>query len=215
ACAYPLGVVGIICAMIAIRYFLRIKLEKEEEQIRLSQEDNPHAKPHHFSVRVENQALEGKTFEQLTQFIGRTFVCTHYKHGDDIFSPNKDTIISLGDEMNAVCASDDVDAIIAFIGSEITVDWQAEKSPIISKRILVTQPEVNGKTFGQMHFRSLHGVNVTRITRTGMDLFADRSLRIPDWTNRLTGGWSRRLCNPCSNASWVTPIKRLDHPQRG
>lgn len=213
ACAYPLGVVGIIGAMIAIRYFLRIKLEKEEEQIRLSQEDDPHAKPHHFSVRVENQALEGKTFEQLTQFIGRTFVCTHYKHGDDIFSPDKDTIISLGDEMNAVCASDDVDAIIAFIGSEITVDWQAEKSPIISKRILVTQPEVNGKTFGQMHFRSLHGVNVTRITRTGMDLFADRSLRIQIGDRLMVVG--PEDCVTRVERILGNSIKRLDHPNVG
>ena len=91
ACAYPLGVVGIIGATIAIRYICRIKLEKEEEQIRETQEDNPHAKPHHLSLRVENKALEGKTFSQLTQFLGRTFVCTHFKHGEDIISPTKDT----------------------------------------------------------------------------------------------------------------------------
>ena len=80
--------------------------------------------------------------------------------------------------MNAVCAMDDAEAAIAFIGREIEVDWQAEKAPIVSKRILVTQPEVNGKTFGEMHFSSMYGVNVTRITRQGMNLFADRSLRI-------------------------------------
>ena len=105
-------------------------------------------RPHHISLRVENKALEGKTFAQLTQFLGRTFVCTHYKHGDEIISPTRDTQLHLGDEMNAVCASDDAEAATAFIGKEIEVDWQAEKAPIVSKRILVTQAEVNGKTFG-------------------------------------------------------------------
>lgn len=212
ACAYPLGVVGIIGATIAIRYILRIKLE-EEEQIRHSQEDDPHAKPYHMSLRVENAALEGKTFGQLTEFLGRTFVCTHYKHGDEIFSPNKETKLSVGDEMNAVCAEDDAEAVIAFIGSSIEVDWQAEKSPIISKRILVTQPEVNGKTFGQMHFSTMHGVNVTRITRTGMDLFADNSLRIQIGDRLMVVG--PEDCVTRVERLLGNSIKRLDRPNVG
>lgn len=213
ACAYPLGVVGIIAATIAIRYILRIKLEEEEEQIRHSQEDDPHAKPYHMSLRVENAALEGKTFGQLTEFLGRTFVCTHYKHGDEIFSPNKETKLSVGDEMNAVCAEDDAEAVIAFIGSSIEVDWQAEKSPIISKRILVTQPEVNGKTFGQMHFSTMHGVNVTRITRTGMNLFADNSLRIQIGDRLMVVG--PEDCVTRVERLLGNSIKRLDHPNVG
>lgn len=212
ACAYPLGVVGIIAATIAIRYIMRIKLE-EEEQIRHSQEDDPHAKPYHMSLRVENAALEGKTFGQLTEFLGRTFVCTHYKHGDEIFSPNKETKLSVGDEMNAVCAEDDAEAVIAFIGSSIEVDWQAEKSPIISKRILVTQPEVNGKTFGQMHFSTMHGVNVTRITRTGMNLFADNSLRIQIGDRLMVVG--PEDCVTRVERLLGNSIKRLDHPNVG
>lgn len=213
ACAYPLGVVGIIGATIAIRYICRIKLDKEEEQIRMSQQDNPHAKPHHLSLRVENKALEGKTFSQLTQFLGRTFVCTHYKHNDEIISPTKDTTLHVGDEMNAVCAMDDAEAATAFIGREIEVDWQAEKAPIVSKRILVTQPEVNGKTFGEMHFSSMYGVNVTRITRQGMNLFADRALRIQIGDRLMVAG-------PEDSVTRVerllgNSVKRLDHPNVG
>ena len=213
ACAYHLGVVGIIAATIAIRYILRIKLEEEEEQIRHSQEDDPHAKPYHMSLRVENAALEGKTFGQLTEFLGRTFVCTHYKHGDEIFSPNKETKLSVGDEMNAVCAEDDAEAVIAFIGSSIEVDWQAEKSPINSKRILVTQPEVKGKTIGQMHFSTMHGVNVTRITRTGMNLFADNSLRIQIGDRLMVVG--PEDCVTRVERLLGNSIKRLDHPNVG
>lgn len=213
ACAYPLAVVGIIGSTIALRYICRIKLEEEEEQIRRSQEDNPHAKPHHLTLRVENKALEGKNLQQLHQFLGRTFVCTHFKHGDEIFVPNKDTQLSVGDEMLAVCAEDDVEAATAFIGPQIEITWQPEKSPIISRRILVTKSEVNGKTFGQMHFSTLYGVNVTRITRSGMDLFADRSLRIQIGDRLMVAGTEdavNRVEHILGNS-----VKRLNHPNVG
>lgn len=213
ACAYPLGVLGIIGATILLRFLCGIKLEKEEEAIRREQEDNPHAKPFHMSLRVENPALIGKTFAQLSAFLGRTFVCTHYKQGDNIFAPGRDTTLGKDDEMNVTCAADDAEAVTAFIGRRIEVDWQAEKAPIISKRILVTKPEVNGKTFGQMHFSSMYGVNVTRITRTGMDLFADRSLRIQIGDRLMVVGPAdavTRVEGVLGNS-----IKRLDHPNVG
>lgn len=213
ACAYPLAVVGIIGSTIALRYICRIKLEEEEEEIRRNQEDDPHAKPHHLTIRVENKALEGKNLQQLSQFLGRTFVCTHFKHNDQIFVPNKDTQLFVGDEMIAVCAEDDVEAATAFIGSEIQIDWKPESAPIISKRILVTQAEVNGKTFGQMHFSTLYGVNVTRITRSGMDLFADRSLRIQIGDRLMVAGTEdavNRVEHILGNS-----VKRLNHPNVG
>lgn len=213
ACAYPLGVVGIIGATIAIRYILRIKLEEEEEQIRHNQEDDPHAKPHHLQLLVENPAIEGKTFGQLTQFLGRTFVCTHFKHGNEITSPTKDTKISVGDELIAVCAEDDADAIIAFLGKPITIEWEAEKSPIISKRILVTQAGVNGKTFGQIQFRAMYGVNVTRVTRSGMDLFADSTLRIQIGDRLMVVGREDNVTRV--ERLLGNSIKRLDHPNIG
>lgn len=213
ACAYPLGVVGIIGATIAIRYILRIKLEEEEEQIRRNQEDNTHAKPHYLSLRVENKALHEKTILQLTQFLGRTIVCTHLKHDNDIVAPNKDTVLYLGDEMQIVCADDDAEAVIAFVGNEITLNWKPEKSPIISKRILVTQSNVNGKTFGQMHFSTMYGVNVTRITRTGMDLFADRSLRIQIGDRLMVVG--PEDCVNRVERLLGNSVKRLDHPNVG
>lgn len=213
ACAYPLGVLGIIGATIAVRYICRVKLEKEEEQIRLAQEDNPHAKPAHMSLRIENRALEGKTFSQLSQFLGRTFICTHYKHGEEIISPTSTTVLHVGDEMNAVCASDDVDAAVAFIGQQIEANWKVENAPVISKRILVTKAEVNGKTFGEMHFSSIYGVNVTRITRQGMNLFADRSLRIQIGDRLMVAGTEDSVARVESVLG--NSVKRLDHPNVG
>ena len=166
-----------------------------------------------MTLRVKNHALEGKNFGQLSQFLGRTFVCTHFKQGDEIITPNKDTEIHYGDELMIVCAEDDAEAVLAFIGEEVEVDWKAEQAPIVSKRILVTKPEVNGKTFGNMHFSSIYGVNVTRITRQGMDLFADRSLRIQIGDRLMVVGPEdcvNRAARVLGNS-----IKRLDHPNVG
>ncbi len=210
ACAYPLGVLGIIGATIALRFICNIKLQKEEEQIRHEQADNPHATPHHMSLVVSNSSLSGKTLRKVREFLGREFVCTHIKRADAIFTPKPDTTIEVGDELNVTCATDDADAITAFLGTVIDVDWQAEKTPTISKRILVTQANVNGKTFGEMHFSSLYGVNVTRITRSGMELFADRNLRIQIGDRLMVVGPEdavSRVADLLGNS-----IKRLDHP---
>ncbi|MBR1630725.1 MAG: putative transporter [Paludibacteraceae bacterium] len=214
ACAYPLGVFGIIGATILIRYLCRIKLHQEEENYRHQQEDNPHAKPHRMTLRVNNHALYGKTLRQVSDFLGRTFVCTRLKHEGEIIIPNRETIISEGDLMNVVCATDDAEAVTAFIGDvEEDYDWKVEKAPIVSKRILVTQPEMNGKTFGEMHFSTVFGVNVTRITRHGMELFADRNLRIQIGDRLLVVGEAdavERVANRLGNQ-----LKRLDRPNIG
>jgi putative transport protein len=65
---------------------------------------------------------------------------------------------------------------MAFIGPKIDVDFEQQDQPLVSKRILVTNSEINGKTLASMHFSSVHGVNVTRVTRHGMDLFASAGL---------------------------------------
>ena len=87
ACAYPLGVLGIIGATIALRFICRIKLDKEEEEIRNEEENNPHATPQHLSILVQNEALVGKTMRKVLEFLGREFVCTHIKRGTTIFIP--------------------------------------------------------------------------------------------------------------------------------
>ena len=74
ACAYPLGVVGIILATIAIRFICNVKLKKEEEQLEQERAENPHAKPHKMTLEVMNRALDNRTLLQVSQFLGRDFV---------------------------------------------------------------------------------------------------------------------------------------------
>lgn len=182
ACAYPLGVLGIICATIAIRYICRIRLDKEEEKLKHDSEDNAHVKPHMMHLKVTNSYLAGKTLKQIHDFLNRDFVCSRILHEGHVSIPNRDTLFELGDQVFIVCAEADAEAIIAFIGPETEVAWEKQDQPMVSKRILVTQPSINGKTLGQMHFSSAHGVNVTRVTRQGMDMFAslDLALQVGD-----------------------------------
>lgn len=182
ACAYPLGVLGIICATIAIRYICRIRLDKEEERLKHDSEDNSHVKPHMMHLKVTNSYLAGKTLKQIHDFLNRDFVCSRILHEGHVSIPNRDTLFELGDQVFIVCAEADAEAIIAFIGPKTEVAWEKQDQPMVSKRILVTQPSINGKTLGQMHFSSAHGVNVTRVTRQGMDMFAslDLALQVGD-----------------------------------
>lgn len=178
ACAYPLGVLGIIGATIAVRYITKTKLEEEEAKLEEAEAENPHAKPHAMTLRVTNPPIDGRNLMEITEFLNRDIVCTRIHHNGELHTPKRDTVFHIGDEVLIVCAEADAEAIKAFVGPEINVEWEldneVEKQPMISKRIVVTNPKMNGKTLGKMHFSSVYGVNVTRISRQGMDLFASR-----------------------------------------
>ena len=176
ACAYPLGVLGIIGATILIRYMRKVKLEKEEERLIAMEETNVNKKPYKMHLEVTNKYLEGKTLLQVHDFLNRDFVISRLVHEGELCIPNRDTIFHVGDQMLIVCAEADQEAIMAFIGPKLDIDFEQQDQPLVSKRILITNPKINGKTLASMHFSSVHGVNVTRVTRHGMDLFASASL---------------------------------------
>lgn len=210
ACAYPLGVLGIIGATIAIKYIFGIKLEKEEEELAKEEEDNDDVKPHFMDLEVTNLYLEGKTLAQVHNFLNRDFVCSRILHDGHVSIPNGSTIFHIGDKLFVVCAENDAEAIIAFIGPTINVDWKKHDEPMVSKRILVTRSSINGKTLGQMHFSSAYGVNVTRVTRQGMDLFAIPSLSLQVGDRIMVVGPEdavNRVAAVMGNS-----IKRLDAP---
>lgn len=210
ACAYPLGVLGIIGATIAIKYIFGIKLEKEEEELAKEEEDNDDVKPHFMDLEVTNLYLEGKTLAQVHNFLNRDFVCSRILHDGHVSIPNGSTIFHIGDKLFVVCAENDAEAIIAFIGPTINVDWKKQDEPMVCKRILVTRSSINGKTLGQMHFSSAYGVNVTRVTRQGMDLFAIPSLSLQVGDRIMVVGPEdavNRVAAVMGNS-----IKRLDAP---
>ena len=210
ACAYPLGVLGIIGSIIAIRYICRINLKKEEEDIAKEEAANPHLTPRMMHLEVHNEALAGKTLLQVRDFMGRDFVCSRILQNGHVSIPNRDTVFHLGDQLFVVCAEDDAEAIIAFIGPKIEVDWEKQDPPMVSRRILITQPKMNGKQLGEFHFSSMYGVNVTRVNRSGMDIFASRNLTLQVGDRVMVVGPQdavERVANLMGNS-----LKRLDHP---
>lgn len=214
ACAYPLGVMGIILSLIVIRYICRVNLDKEADDIQKEEEANPHLKPYNIALKVENAALSGKKLSQVQNFLARDFVCSRILQDGHVHIPNADTVLRLGDEMNIVYAEDDSEAIQAFIGSKVeNIDWDNQSKqdkPMVSRRILVTQPAINGKTLGELHFSSMYGVNVTRVNRSGMDLFAARQLILQVGDRVMVVGPQdaiERVADLLGNQ-----LKRLDHP---
>ena len=159
ACAYPLGVVGIIGSIIAIRYICRVNLKKEEQELNTQEADVKH-QPHMLHLEVRNESISGKTLLQIKDFLGRPFVCSRIRHEGHVSIPNHETIFHVGDQLFIVCSEEDAEAVTAFIGKEIHVDWEKQDTPMVSRRILVTKSEINGKKLGSLHFRSMYGVNV-------------------------------------------------------
>lgn len=212
ACAYPLGVLGIIGATIAIRFITGTKLADEEEELREAEAEDPHAKPHQMHLKVNNTYLAGRTVEQINEFLNRDVVFSRLMHEGKVSIPSSQDVFEMGDEVLVVCAEADAEAIQAFIGPEIEMAWEEEDSnqPMISRRIVITNSSMNGKTLGKMHFSSVYGVTVTRISRQGMDVFASRNYRFQVGDKILVVG-------PKDNVSRIAEmmgnsVKRLDHP---
>ncbi len=210
ACAYPLGVLGIIGATILIRYLCRVRLEEEEQSLAAQEGVKANQKPHKMHLEVSNQYLEGKTLMQVHNFLNRDFVVSRLVHNGELCIPNRDTLFHLGDQMLIVCTEADKEAIQAFIGPTLDIDFEQQDQPLVSKRILVTNPKMNGKTLASMHFSSMHGVNVTRLTRQGLDIFASPTLPIQVGDKMMVVGPEDavdRVANKMGNS-----IKRLDTP---
>ena len=210
ACAYPLGVLGIIGSIILVRLLCRINLKKEEEELAQQEGADPHLTPHNMHLEVHNEALNGKTLFQVKNFLGRDFVISRILQNGHVSIPNKDTVFHVGDQLYVVCAEDDAEAITAFIGPVIQVNWAKQDTPMVSRRILVTQSKMNGKRLGQLHFNSIYGVNVTRVNRSGMDIFASPDLTLQVGDRVMVVGPQdavERVANLMGNQ-----LKLLDHP---
>lgn len=210
ACAYPLGVIGIIGSIILIRLLFKINIKKETEDFENSQSAQAAMKPHLMHIEVCNPAIEGKSILKIRHYFGREFVVSRALHEGHVTLPNKDTILHLGDQLFIVCAEEDADAITAFIGKTVNVNWEEMDVPMTTKTIVVTKDKINGKTLGAMHPRSMYGVNVTRLFRSGIELFAHPNVTLQVGDKLVVVGPTdaiERFANKCGNHK-----ERLDKP---
>ena len=175
AVAYPMGVIGIIGTMIGLRYLGRIKLEQEEK--RLAEKSVVETeKPERLTLKVTNRALNGKTIAECQQLTKREFVVSRMYTNEEFIIPSAETLIQTGDTMLIIASLADVRAIETIIGEPVEMEWKEDESKMVSRRIVITQNNINGRTLGSLRMRSVLGVNITRVNRSGIDLLATPNL---------------------------------------
>lgn len=211
ACAYPLGVVGIIVSAIIIRIIFRVNLAEEDKAWEADEADKNEA-PSSFYVEVVNDFLHGQTIQSIRQFINRPFVCARIQSpGGPIRSPDPDTEVFKGDVLRIVSESEHKAGIVAFFGKEaLGVDLQIQHSPIHSETVLVTDPKVNGLKISDLHLSHYDGLNITRLFRAGMELFPYRSIHLQLGDRLRVVGPERAIMRFTARVG--NQSHKLDHP---
>ncbi len=212
AVAYPLGVVGIILSLIALKYILRIntKTEEAEAERGLGHIQELTVRPISFEIR--NEAIDGKKIKDIRPLMNRDFVISRvqYHDGQGTELANSDTVLHLNDKILVISTPKDIEAISVFFGKQVDMQWEQLDKKLISRRILITKPELNGKMLSQLKIRNNFGASITRVNRSGVDLVAAPQLQL-QMGDRVTIVGSELAV---SHAEKVlgNSMKRLDHP---
>jgi Predicted permease len=178
ACAYPLAVLGVIMVPMIVKFICKIKDKTENEQLANLEQADTSQKPKRQYIEMQNDRLAGRTVVELRRLMNREFICSRLMHDGKVETPHRDTVVNLGDQLCIVSSEDDADAILAILGSPVDVEWDNVKGsePLVSRRIAVTKEKLNGKTLGELHLGSIYDVTITRVVRSGTELFASASL---------------------------------------
>ncbi|MBP3482412.1 MAG: putative transporter [Alistipes sp.] len=180
AVTYPLGVLGLIIAIIVMRYALRVNFTKEDEGLHQLNNENKFATK--FSMEVTNSMIEGQSVGHIRELINRQFVISRIARKDDsIIIADADSIMHIGDRLLIVCSAEDREAIVTFIGREIDMaekEWRAFDSQLVSRRIVITRSKINGKRFSDLRLRTKYGINITRVNRAGVDLIPYQGMEL-------------------------------------
>ena len=181
AMAYPMGVVGMILSFIALRYILRIKSAEEEAAAERGLGQLEQLTVRSINLEVTNERINNTMIKEVKSIVGRHFVISRILRADGVKHEtvvNGHTHLHLGDRILVVAAPKDVEAITALIGHDAEVDWSECEKEMISRRILVTKPELNGVTLEHLNITGNFGATVTRVNRSGVDLVAHPHLRL-------------------------------------
>ncbi len=185
AVAYPLGVVGIIVAMLVIRYVMRINFKQEDEGLAaISQE---HQMPERKSIEFTNEILDNRTVGYVSDLVKRSFVISRILHADGkITIADSETPLRLGDKLLIISSPEDMPAVVAFLGHTVEMtdeEWGKGKNPaahteLVSRRILITKSNINGMRFADLKLRTRFGINITRVNRAGVDIVPYQSMEL-------------------------------------
>ena len=209
AMAYPLGVVGIITAILAMRWFFRIRLDKEEERVLAESETQKEIE--YIDILLTNPQVEGAYIRDLSQLCHMNLIVSRLirPDGEDEL-PDVDTVLHVGDRIRVVVDKENEPSVL-LLGMETSLptDHKAQ-AHLVSRHVIVTKPELNGKRIGDLNVRATYHVSITRIRRAGIELLATRELylqlgdritvvgeeRAVDKVERLFGNSTKRLDIP-------------------
>ena len=213
AVAYPVGVLGVILAFIILRLVLRVNRQSEEADARRGRGHIEEMTVSSFAVRVTNEAIAGLTVAEVHHMAKRDFMISRILradgsgHGEVVGGSAR---VGMGDMLQIVAHPTAVEPLVALMGDRVEDDNKAFGQELITRRILVTKPGVNGKSLAQMGIRSSLGTNITRVNRSGVDLIATPQLKLQlgdrvtvvgtelaiAHTEKLLGNQMKRLNNP-------------------
>ena len=212
ACAYPLAVLGVIMVPMIVKFICKIKDQTENEQLANLEQADTSQKPKRQYIEMQNDRLAGRTVVELRRIMNREFICSRLMHDGKVETPHRDTVVNLGDQLCIVSSEDDADAILAILGSHVDVEWDNVKGsePLVSRRIAVTKEKLNGKTLGELHLGSIYDVTITRVVRSGTELFASASLILQVGDRLTVVGKESSVTAVAQRVG--NEIKRLDAP---
>ena len=178
AMAYPLGVVGIIVSLLMLRWFFRVKLEREEAQVQA--EKGEVQKVSHYDIELTNPQVDGIRVRDLSLLTHVTIVVSRLidKDGNE-FMPDADTILHVGDQVRFVTDAKN-ERTVLLLGPLTDVAWEEREKDIHlqSRHIVVTKPKINGKRIMDLKIREAFNITITRVRRAGIELLATPELRL-------------------------------------
>ena len=168
AVTYPLGVIGVILAILVIR-----KLMVKDKDLEILEKDNDN-KTYIGAFQVHNPGIFGKSVKEIADLSHSKFVISRLWRDGKVIIPTSDKVVMEGDRLLVITSEKEA----AADWNKEDIDWDAIDSKLISQRIVVTRPELNGKKLGSLHLRNHYGINITRVYRSGVQLLATAGLTL-------------------------------------
>ncbi len=211
AVAYPLAVIGIISTIIAFRYIFKVDMKKEEEMALKTDASAKDAVAKELTLKLTNPAINGKSVSEIHDLINRNYVICRLRRQEDgvVKMANSDTILHTGDDVQIITSHSAARTITAFLGEETEVEWYQLNAKLISRRILITKPELSGTSLSKLRLRSF-GVSISRVNRSGIDLVAFPGLKL-QVGDRVTVVGMEGAIDEVEKVLGNS-LKRLDHP---
>ena len=216
AVAYPLGVVGIISSIIAVRFITRVNFADENKALEAMHSDHSNVERH--SVEFTNGALEGHTIAHLRELVNRSFVISRIMHHDgSITIADGTSTLRIGEKLRLICSPEDREAVTAFLGQPVEMtkeEWgTGAESPtqLVSRRIVITKPEINGKKLSDLRLRTKYNINITRINRAGIDLLPYQGMELQMGDKVMVVGQEKAIEQVAGVLG--NSMKKLNEPQ--